>query len=107
VGARVLGYTLLVLFALIYIYPFLIQVATSFKTDSEPTSNALSLWPHPFTTAAFHKPADVDYPHWFLNSAFVTVCVTLGRSSSTPSPGPRWRGCPSAAEMLSSPRSSQ
>lgn len=41
---RVLGYTALVAIALLYIYPFLIQLATSFKTDADATSQPLSLW---------------------------------------------------------------
>jgi multiple sugar transport system permease protein len=77
--ARALGYLVLVVFALVYIYPFLIQVATSFKTEADATSNPLSLWPQPFTTATFHRLGEVDYPRWFTNSVIVAVCVTLGR----------------------------
>ncbi len=35
----------LVFFALVYIYPFVIQVVTSFKTNSDATNSPLSLLP--------------------------------------------------------------
>lgn len=76
---RVAGYTLLVVFALVYIYPFLIQLATSFKTEQDSTAHPLSLWPDPVTTAAFGRLADADYPRWFLNSFVVSLLVTVGR----------------------------
>ena len=77
--ARALGYTALVVVALLYIYPFLIQLATSFKTDADATSNPLSLWPTHFTTAAFSRLAEADYPRWFANSVVVALFVTAGR----------------------------
>ncbi|MBC9729367.1 carbohydrate ABC transporter permease [Streptomyces sp. TRM68367] len=76
---RALGYTALVLVAMVYIYPFLIQLATSFKTDADATNNPLSLWPHHFTTAAFSRLAEADYPRWFANSVVVSLLVTAGR----------------------------
>jgi multiple sugar transport system permease protein len=76
---RVLGYVALVAIAALYIYPFLIQLATSFKTDADATSNPLSLWPVHFTTAAFSRLAEADYPRWFANSVVVALLVTAGR----------------------------
>jgi multiple sugar transport system permease protein len=76
---RVLGYTALLAIALVYIYPFLIQLATSFKTESDATIHPLSLWPAPFTTDAFSGLAAADYPRWFLNSVVVALLVTAGR----------------------------
>jgi multiple sugar transport system permease protein len=76
---RALGYTALVVVAMLYIYPFLIQLATSFKTDADATSNPLSLWPDHFTTAAFSRLAEADYPRWFANSVVVALFVTAGR----------------------------
>ncbi|MFC4504938.1 MULTISPECIES: carbohydrate ABC transporter permease [Streptomyces] len=76
---RALGYTALVAIALLYIYPFLIQLATSFKTDADATSHPLSLWPQHFTTAAFGRLAEADYPRWFANSVVVSLFVTAGR----------------------------
>jgi multiple sugar transport system permease protein len=82
---RVLLYTLIVMIAVVYIAPFVIQVATSVKTNPDATSNPLSLWPNPFSTEAFKTMfgyGDNDYvnfPLWFTNSTVVAVFVTVGR----------------------------
>jgi multiple sugar transport system permease protein len=73
-------YVVLVVIAIGYIYPFLIQVATSFKTDAEAAQNALSLFPTTWTTAAYEKLfTGSDFPLWLRNSVIVTVSVTVGR----------------------------
>lgn len=77
--ARAGGYAVLAVFAVLYVYPFLIQIATSLKTEPDAIAHPLSLVPHPVTTAAFERLADVDYPRWFVNSVVVTVAVTAGR----------------------------
>ena len=79
---RALGYTLLVLLALVYIVPFAIQIATTFKTDPDATGNSLSFVPNPFTLAAWQRlfaGSTGNYPLYFFNSVFVTVTVTAGR----------------------------
>jgi multiple sugar transport system permease protein len=79
-GGQALLYALLVVMALVYIYPFLVQVATSFKTDVEAANDPISLIPKTFTTAAYQTLfGQSDFPLWFQNSAIVTICVTLGR----------------------------
>ncbi|RMB60030.1 carbohydrate ABC transporter permease [Tessaracoccus antarcticus] len=73
-------YVLLIVLAVIYIFPFLVQVATSFKTEPEAASNPLALIPTTWTTAAYKTLfANSDFPLWFRNSFIVTVVVTLGR----------------------------
>ena len=76
---KLLGYLTLLVFAVIYIYPFFIQLATSIKTNSDATSNPLSLVPKPFTSDAFNRLAETDFPLWFFNSFTVAVLVTAGR----------------------------
>jgi len=77
---QVLLYALLIVIAIIYIFPFLVQVSTSFKTDAEATSDAVSLIPSTVTFAAYERLfTRSDFPLWFANSAVVTVLVTLGR----------------------------
>lgn len=84
-GARVrtsiaLGYLLLIVLAIVYIYPFLISIATSFKTESEATQNTLSLLPQTWSFAAYERLfTEVPLGTWTMNSAIVTVFVTLGR----------------------------
>lgn len=73
-------YLLLSVLALIYIYPFLVQVATSFKTDAEAAASPLSLVPANWTVAAYERLfANSDFSTWAMNSFIVTVIVTLGR----------------------------
>lgn len=73
-------YVVLVAVALVYIYPFLIQVATSFKSDAEAVASPLALVPQTWTNQAYEDLAQrSDYPLWFRNSAIITVVVTLGR----------------------------
>lgn len=71
----------LILLALIYIFPFLVQVANSFKTDEEATNAGLSLWSANWTTEAYGVLFNnSDFALWTMNSAIVTVSVTLGRT---------------------------
>ncbi|CAI9386984.1 carbohydrate ABC transporter permease [Microbacterium sp. T2.11-28] len=79
-AGQVLLYAMIVLLAVVYIYPFLVQVATSFKTEQEAASNPISLLPQTFSIAAYERLfLNSDFPLWFANSAVVTILVTLGR----------------------------
>ncbi|MCK6081214.1 carbohydrate ABC transporter permease [Microbacterium sp. EYE_5] len=80
VAGQVLLYAMLAVLAIVYIYPFLVQVATSFKSEQEAASSPISLLPQTFTTAAYERLfLNSDFPLWFANSAVVTILVTLGR----------------------------
>jgi multiple sugar transport system permease protein len=71
------SYVVLVALAAIYLYPFLIAVMGSFKTDAEATNNPLSLIPSPFTAAAYERLFfGTDLPLWATNSLIVTLIVT-------------------------------
>ncbi len=73
-------YVTIGLLAVIYVYPFLIAIATSFKTDPDAASNPASLIPVTWTTAAYQRLfSDSDFLLWTGNSVLITVCVTLGR----------------------------
>jgi multiple sugar transport system permease protein len=77
---QIVLYAVLAVLALIYIYPFLVQVATSFKTDADAAADPISLAPAPFTWAAYEQLfLRSNFPTWFANSAIVTVFVTIGR----------------------------
>ncbi|MFB9909160.1 carbohydrate ABC transporter permease [Allokutzneria oryzae] len=79
---RALGHAVLLLGAVCYLGPFLIQLATTFKTDADAVANPLSLVPDPVTTESYQRVAAdpaVDVPRWLTNSVLVTVCVTFGR----------------------------
>jgi multiple sugar transport system permease protein len=73
-------YAVLLVIAMVYIYPFLINVATSFKSVEEATADPLSLIPTSWSLAAYSKLfLRSDFPVWFTNSVIVTLCVTTGR----------------------------
>ncbi len=76
----IITYVLLGLLALIYIYPFLVSVAGSFKTDADSTQNPLSLIPQTWSFAAYERLfTTVPLLQWTANSAFITVIVTCCR----------------------------
>lgn len=74
------SYLILIGLALIYIYPFIISIAASFKTDADATQNPLSLVPETITFAAYERLfTGVPFTLWFGNSMLVAIIVTLGR----------------------------
>jgi multiple sugar transport system permease protein len=80
VTGRVIVYVVLIVIAIIYIYPFIIDVSTSFKSESEAANNPLGIIPQTWTTAAYQRLFfNSDFPLWGLNSAIVTLLVTAGR----------------------------
>jgi multiple sugar transport system permease protein len=82
---RMAGYAVLIIFAVIYLYPFLIQIATSFKSDPEATAHPLSLIPNPFDLGAWKRmfglTSDTSVPitTWLGNSLLVTLVITASR----------------------------
>ncbi|WP_419999985.1 carbohydrate ABC transporter permease [Streptomyces boninensis] len=83
--ARVLGYALVAGLALLYLLPFVLQVANSFKTEADASGNPLGLCPTTPTTAAYQRlfglseSDSVPFLRWLSNSVVVTVLVTGGR----------------------------
>jgi len=78
--SRWIVFVVLILLVVVYVYPFLNQIANSFKTDAEATQAGMSLLPTTWTTAAYQTLfTNSDFPLWFLNSLIVTVFVTVGR----------------------------
>ena len=79
------GYAVLVAFAAIYLYPFLIQIATSFKTDPQAAATPLSLVPNPLDLGTWKRifgltgDSSVPILGWLGNSVLITVVVTAGR----------------------------
>jgi len=79
-GSRIAGYAVLVFFAVIFIYPFVIQLATAFKTDADAQANPLSPVPASGTTATLERIfVGTGFPTWLGNSVLVAVLVTTGR----------------------------
>ncbi len=83
---KVLSYVLLVAFALVFLAPFLLQLANSLKTDGNATANELSLVPHPVSLAGWQQVLGIgsaagvaDFPRWLMNSLVVSLLITVGR----------------------------
>jgi len=67
--------------AVVYIFPFIIQIVTMFKTEGDAANNPLSLVPSPVSTAALARLfAHSDFLRWAMNSAIVAIFVTAGRA---------------------------
>ena len=74
-------YLLLIVIAIVYVFPFLIEVATSFKTESDASADPLGLVPPSWTALAYRQLfVQSDFPLWFANSGIVTIAVTIGRT---------------------------
>ncbi|GAA1652092.1 carbohydrate ABC transporter permease [Catellatospora bangladeshensis] len=77
---RMLAYAVLILFALVFLYPFVIQTATAFKTEPDAAAHPLSPIPDPVTTEAFAQVfGGTGFPLWVVNSLAVTLLITAGR----------------------------
>jgi multiple sugar transport system permease protein len=75
-----ISYAVLVSIAIVFIFPFVIAVVTSFKTEPNATADPLNLVPSPFTGEAFHQLyKDQDFLLWVKNSVIVTLSVTFLR----------------------------
>jgi multiple sugar transport system permease protein len=72
-------YLTLAVFAFLYIYPFLLELGTAFKTETDAVSNPVNPLPHNWVVTAFTELGQQDFPRWFMNSVIVAVFVTAGR----------------------------
>lgn len=83
-GKKIAAYSLLLLFAVLYLYPFFIQIAASFKDDPQAASSPLGL-PNPVDFTAWQRilgfgdGAPVPITTWLGNSVLVTLVVTAAR----------------------------
>ena len=73
-------FVVLILLAVIYIAPFLVQVVNSIRPESAVIRDPLSLGLGTWTTAAYERLfTRSDFPLWSMNSFIVTLFVTAGR----------------------------
>lgn len=79
IGKRLLGYAVLVFFAAMFILPFAMALANSFKSRAEVAASPLTLIPDEPTLRAYEAMTQTAIPRWTLNSIIVTIMVTLGR----------------------------
>lgn len=76
---RSLTYLTLLAAAVMYIYPFLLELGTSFKTEADAANHPVSPLPHDWVTTAFVQLGQEDFARWAANSVVVAVFVTAGR----------------------------
>lgn len=77
---RLGGYLLLVLAALAFVYPFLLSLASSFKSRAELAASPVLPWPDEVTVRAWELVfLRSEFPTWMVNSTIVTVAATLMR----------------------------
>jgi multiple sugar transport system permease protein len=73
-------FVVLIVLAIIYIAPFIIQVVNSARPDAEVVREPLSLGLGTWTAATYERLfTRSDFPLWTMNSFIVTLSVTLGR----------------------------
>ena len=73
----VLSYGLLFLIALSFLYPFILAIATSFKTLPEINQNPVSPIPQTFTLEGYQRMFDLNVGRWAINSFFIATVVTV------------------------------
>ena len=79
-ASRFFGFAILFFFSLVFLYPFVIQIANSFKTEADAAAHPLSPVPHPFTGDSVARIfTGTGFPTWLGNSVLVTIVVTLSR----------------------------
>ncbi len=79
-GRRLVGYLLLGLAALVFIYPFVLSLASTFKSRAELASSATLPWVSEPTARAWELVLlRSDFPLWMVNSTIVAVAATLLR----------------------------
>jgi multiple sugar transport system permease protein len=77
---RLIGYLLLGLAAVGFVYPFLLSVASTFKSRAEVATSSVLPWPEEITFRAWELVfLRSDFPTWMVNSTIVTVAATLLR----------------------------
>lgn len=85
IGRRVVGYLLLVGFALVFVYPFVLTAVSAFKTLPDIQANPVRPWADPelggwtLEGVARLDSAQIRFPRWAMNSAITTVATVLLR----------------------------
>ncbi len=79
IGKRVVGYGILLFFAMLFVAPFLIALSNSLKTRPQAAASPLSLLPNPLSLRAYEQLAGSGLLRATSVSVVVTVLITLTR----------------------------
>ena len=75
---RIVGYLVLTAFALVFLYPFVLSLASTIKSRAEVAAHPVVPWPQEFTERAWSFVLlHSDFPRWLLNSVIVTVSTVI------------------------------
>ncbi len=72
-----LSYALLFLIALIFLYPFVLAISTSFKTLPEINERPVALIPQTFTLEGYQRMFALNVGRWAFNSFLIATIVTV------------------------------
>jgi multiple sugar transport system permease protein len=72
------SYGILFLLALMFVYPFLLAIGTSFKSLPEINLYPVSIIPQEITLEGYQRLLGFNVPRWTVNSAVVAIMVTMG-----------------------------
>jgi multiple sugar transport system permease protein len=73
----VLSYGLLLLIALVFLYPFMLAISTSFKTLPEINQRPTALIPQTFTLEGYERMFALNVGRWAFNSFLIATIVTV------------------------------
>ena len=72
------AYTVLVVLAIVVLFPFYWMIVTSFKSEDQMRSVVSMFWPKPFAIENYQQLlAKTEFAAWYGNSVFVAVSSTL------------------------------
>ena len=77
-AATTASYAVLVMLAVLVLFPFYWMTVTSFKTEDQMRSLVSMFWPRPFATENYAQlVAKTEFVGWYKNSVFVAVSSTV------------------------------
>lgn len=77
---KVILYTVIIAIGLAYIFPFIWMVLSSFKLNKDVLAIPIKFFPPVWNFESYYNAfhyADYDFPRYFFNSVFVTICAVL------------------------------
>jgi len=77
---KVILYTIIIAIGLAYIFPFIWMVLSSFKLNKDVLAIPIKFFPPVWNFESYYNAfhyADYDFPRYFFNSVFVTICAVL------------------------------
>ncbi len=81
---KITVYVVAILLSLLFIFPFLWMVSTSFKTQDQIFDAPMELLPNPFVMDAYGELfTETDFSRYFINTVFVTMMTLLGVLTSS------------------------